>query len=88
MEIFDFNVKSPFDIKTAKAKLLSDKVSLLNSDVYISKDDSCRKCNAKSSIGLMSLNIERNDNLSIHINGQNCLLDANAIKSLFDNGLN
>lgn len=78
----EFNV--PFDINKKQATILSKELAKLNSEIYISKDSCYRKCNAKSELGILSLNIEKSDNISIQLDGNNCIADANAVQHFFN----
>ena len=84
MDSFKINFNVPFEINKKQATILSEEFSSLDSQIYISKDDCYRKCNAKSSLGLLSLNIDKLDNVSIQVNGQNCIADATKIQNYFN----
>jgi|GEM_PF-2633118 len=84
MYSYKMNFNMPFQINKRYATLLSDELSNLDSHIFISKDGCYRKCNAKSELGLLSLNIEKFDHVSLHINGQNCMSDASSIKKIFN----
>ncbi|NCC86874.1 MAG: HPr family phosphocarrier protein [Clostridia bacterium] len=84
MYSYKMNFNIPFQINKRYATILSDRLSNLDSHILISKDGCYRKCNAKSELGLLSLNIDKFDLISLHIDGESCISDANNIRKIFN----
>ncbi|MFY9199063.1 MAG: HPr family phosphocarrier protein [Acutalibacteraceae bacterium] len=84
MYSYKMNFAIPFQVNARNANMLSHKLSNLDSHIFISKEGCYRKCNAKSELGLLSLNIGEADHILLQINGQNCISDASAIQKIFN----
>ena len=69
MEKYNFNMSIPCDINKHNAKSICNKLSNFNSDIYISKNDDFRRYSAKSRLGLISLDINKSDNVNIEVYG-------------------
>lgn len=82
MNKYDFKVEIPYNLNRHTAKLLSKKLSNFNSEIYMSKEDDFRKYNAKSSLGLISLDLIKNDNVNVEIIGTS--QDYYSIKNVFE----
>ncbi len=83
MYSYKMNFTMPFQINPRIATVLSDKLSALDSHIFISKEGCYRKCNAKSELGLLSLNISKSDQVLLNIKGKNCVSDASAVQKIF-----
>lgn len=84
MYSYKMNFNIPFQINKRYATFLSDRLSRLDSNILISKDGCYRKCNAKSELGLLSLNIDKSDLISLHIDGESCTSDVSDIRKIFN----
>lgn len=62
-----FIIEHDFDSRYIKNFI--NEITRIKSDVYFAKDN--RKINAKSIIGLISLNIAKNDEIVIYVSGKN-----------------
>lgn len=81
MNKYNFKVTIPYNITRYNANIISNKLSNFNSDIYISKDEDFRKYNAKSKLGLISLELRKND--MINVEAYCSKNDVNHIKDAF-----
>ncbi|MEG0980009.1 MAG: HPr family phosphocarrier protein [Oscillospiraceae bacterium] len=84
MENIEFECKVPYNIKKINADVLSHSLTPFASEIYLSTDKTYRKCNAKSSIGILSLGIEKEDNVIFELKGINCTNDAEKLKNILN----
>ena len=82
MHIYDY--KAGFNLYGRNASKLSQKLSNIKSPIWIRKKNDNKVCNAKSILGLLSLGIERNDNIEIFTESSDYVNIFNCIESVFN----
>ena len=82
MHIYDY--KTDFNLYGRNASKLSQKLSSIKDPIWIKKKDDNKVCNAKSILGLLSLGIEKRDNIEIFTESSDYVNIFSCIESVFN----
>ena len=82
MHILDY--KTDFNLYGRNASKLSQKLSSIKDPIWIKKKDDNKVCNAKSILGLLSLGIEKRDNIEIFTESSDYVNIFSCIESVFN----
>ena len=82
MHTYDY--KTDFNLYGRNASKLSQKLSSIKDPIWIKKKDDNKVCNAKSILGLLSLGIEKRDNIEIFTESSDYVNIFSCIESVFN----
>ena len=82
MHIYDY--KTDFNLYGRNASKLSQKLSSIKDPIWIRKKNDNKVCNAKSILGLLSLGIEKCDNIEIFTESSDYVNIFSCIESVFN----